>query len=120
MQALTFWKTVVADEAGFLEQFVSVLRDRGIPYRVVGGQAVNTYVEPLVSLDLGLAVAADQLEEIEGLAGEDFRVERFPQVLICSGGSDLRVQIQLDHDTRHSSIVDSAAGARLDLPRCES
>jgi len=59
MQALAFWKTVVADGAGFLEQLVSLLADRGIRYCVVGGQAVNAYVEPLVSLDRDLAVAAD-------------------------------------------------------------
>ncbi len=108
MQALAFWKTVVADEAGFLEQFVSLLRDRGIQYCVVGGQAVNAYVEPLVSLDLDLAVAADQLEEIERLAGEDLRIERFPHSLnLSKAGSDLRVQIQLD--PRYAAFVDRSA-----------
>ncbi len=108
MQALAFWKTVVADEAGFLEQFISLLRDRGIRYCVVGGQAVNAYVEPLVSLDLDLAVAGDQLEEIERLAGNDLRIERFPHSLnLSKAGSDLRVQIQLD--PRYAAFVDRSA-----------
>lgn len=32
----------------------------------LGGQAVNAYVESLVSLDLDLAVAADQLPPTQG------------------------------------------------------
>lgn len=104
MRALAFWKTVVADEAGFLERFVLLLRERGIRYCVVGGQAVNAYVEPLVSLDLDLAVAANQLGEIEQLAGDDLRIERFPHSLNLSHrGSDLRVQIQLD--PRYAAFV---------------
>jgi hypothetical protein len=31
---------------------------------VIDGQAVNAYVEPLVSLDLDLVVATDQLEQM--------------------------------------------------------
>jgi hypothetical protein len=108
MRSFAFWKTVVADEAGFLERFVSLLRDRSIRYCVVGGQAVNAYVEPLVSLDLDLAVAADQLAEVERLAADDLRVERFPHSLNLSvPGSDLRIQVQLD--PRYAAFVGRSA-----------
>jgi hypothetical protein len=112
MQALTFWKTIVADEAGFLERLVALLRERAIRYCVVGGQAVNAYVEPLVSLDLDLAVASHQLREIERLAGDDLRIERFPHSLnLSNAGSDLRVQIQLD--PRYAAFVDRSAPRRV-------
>lgn len=108
MQALAFWKTVVADDADLLERLVAALHRQGIRYCVVGGQAVNAYVEPLVSLDLDLAVAADQLGAVEAFAQQGFCVERFPHSLnISVAGSDLRVQVQTD--PRYAAFVDRAA-----------
>jgi hypothetical protein len=64
---------------------------------VIGGQGVNAYAEPLVSLDLDLVVAVDQLEEVEKLLGGRFHLERFPYSLnVSEAGSQLRVQIQTD------------------------
>lgn len=107
MQALGFWKTVVADKADFLERFVSLLGDQQIRFCVVGGQAVNAYVEPLVSLDLDLVVAADQLPKLEQLLTDEYRIERFPYSLnVSAPGSDLRIQIQMD--PRYLPFVDRA------------
>lgn len=107
MRALTFWKTVVADTAGFLDRLIALLAEHGIRYCVVGGQAVNAYVEPVVSLDLDIAVAADQLARVEGLMREAFVMERFPHSINVSlPGSDLRVQIQTD--PRYAAFVDRA------------
>jgi hypothetical protein len=107
MQALAFWKTVVADDADLLERLVAALHRDGIRYCVVGGQAVNAYVEPLVSLDLDLAVAADQLSAIGGFARHGFRVEPFAHSLnISVAGSHLRVQVQTD--PRYAAFVDRA------------
>ena len=123
MKALDFWKAVAVDEAGLLEQLVEMLRDRSVRYCVVGGQAVNAYVEPLVSLDLDLAVATDDLALVEALVRERFRVERFPHSLNLSmPGSDLRVQIQTD--PRYAEYVDRAEilpvlGLRLPVARVE-
>jgi hypothetical protein len=65
MRALEFWKTITMDQTNFLERLITLLDQRGIQYCVVGGQAVNAYVEPLVSLDLDLVVAVEQIEEVE-------------------------------------------------------
>ncbi len=108
MQALTFWKTVTMDRAEFLEQLIACLNEHGIRYCVIGGQAVNAYVEPVVSLDLDIVVAADQLDRIEPLLAERFRVTRFPHSLNVSlAGSDLRAQIQTD--PRYAEFVDHAS-----------
>ncbi len=56
MQALTFWKLVTVDQSNLLEQFIDLLTKNQIRFCVVGGQAVNAYVEPLVSLDLDIVV----------------------------------------------------------------
>lgn len=97
MQAAAFWKAVVMDRANLLEELTRLLATHAVRYCVIGGQAVNAYVEPLVSLDLDLAVAADQLELAESLLRERFTVERFSHSLnISAPDSDLRVQIWTD------------------------
>ena len=85
------------DKADLLEEVFALLRDSGIRFCVIGGQAVNAYVEPLVSLDLDLVVAVNQLDHVDTLMREHFQVEAFPHSLnISSAGSNLRVQFQTD------------------------
>ncbi len=108
MQALTFWKTITMDQSNLLESLISLLNEKGIRFCVIGGQAVNAYVEPLVSLDLDLVVAVDQLDQVEKLLESHFDLKKFPHSLnIGMSGSDLRVQIQTDE--RYSSFVDRAS-----------
>ena len=97
MRALEFWKTVTVDKANLLERLIALLNEHGIRYCVIGGQAVNAYVEPLVSLDLDLVVATEQLSQLEVFLKSAFRVERFEHSLnVTLQGSDLRVQFQTD------------------------
>lgn len=97
MQALEFWKAVTADSVGFLDRVVAALSASGTKYCVVGGQGVNAYAEPVVSLDLHVAVAASGLEALATSLARDFRVERFAHSINVSlPGSDLRVQLQTD------------------------
>ncbi len=108
MDALTFWKTVTVDHANLLERLIALLSEHGIRYCVIGGQAVNAYVEPLVSLDLDLVVAVNQMNEVEALLRNAFRVERFAHSLnVSQSGSDLRVQIRTD--PRYATFVDHAS-----------
>jgi hypothetical protein len=107
MRAMTFWKTVTVDRTNMLENLISLLNDHGIRYCVIGGQGVNAYVEPLVSLDLDLVIAVEQLGRAESLLADSFRVERFPHTLnLSQAGSDLRVQIQTD--PRYGAFVERA------------
>jgi hypothetical protein len=123
MRAQTFWKTVVDDRADFLDRMIGLLADHGIRYCLVDGQAVNAYAEPVVSLDLDLVVAADQLPRVDALVRDAFSVERFPHSLNVSQlGSDLRAQIQID--PRYASFVDRASprdvlGLRLPVASVE-
>jgi len=96
MKALAFWKAVTRDDADLLGQLVALFEKRGIRYCVIGGQGVNAYVEPVVSLDLDVVVAADQVPDVVALC-DGWNVKRFPHSLnVSSAGSDLRVRIQLD------------------------
>jgi hypothetical protein len=108
MQALAYWKAVTADRSEFLERLVALLAESGIRYCVIGGQGVNAYVEPVVSLDLDLAVATDDLARAESLLGAHFQVKRFPHsVNVGAPGSDLRVQLQTD--PRYAAFVETAS-----------
>ena len=110
MQSLLFLKTITKDQSDLLERLTALLNERGIRFCLIDGQAVNAYVEPLVSLDLDLVVAVDQLEQVEALLNQhfDFQVRQFPHSLnIAMPGSDLRIQIQTD--PRYSSFVDRAS-----------
>jgi hypothetical protein len=108
MKALSFWKAVTMDKADLLEEVFVLLRENGIRFCVIGGQAVNAYVEPLVSLDLDLAVAVAQIDQVRKLAKGRFRSEEFQHSLnISSPGSNLRVQIQTD--PRYGEFVERAS-----------
>lgn len=108
MRAEAFWKVVVADQVDFLDHLIALLAEHEIRYCLIGGQAVNAYVEPLVSLDLDIVVAVEQLPEIETLLRDDFNVERFSHSLnVSQPGSDLRVRIQTD--PRYAPFVEHAA-----------
>jgi hypothetical protein len=108
MKARTFWRTVVSDRSDFLGRIVSLLENHGIRYCVIGGQAVNASAEPVVSLDLDIAIAPDQIERAEALLAPLFRVEEFEHWLNVSAPcSDLRVQIQTD--PRYATFVERAS-----------
>jgi hypothetical protein len=97
MQASAFWKAVTMDQVDLLDRVLSALERHEIRFCVVGGQAVNAYVEPVVSLDLDLALAAGAAAGIERLFAPPVRIERFPHSLnVSAPGSDLRVQFQTD------------------------
>ncbi len=108
MQALAFWKAVAHDQSNFLDALIALLHERRIRYCVIGGQGVNAYASPLVSLDLHLVVALDQLHEVEEVLADRFQVERFPHSLnVSAPDSQLRVQIQTD--PRYFSFPDRAS-----------
>lgn len=85
------------DTSNHLENFLALLEENGIRFCVIGGQGVNAYVDPLVSLDLDLAIATEQSEEAERLIARHYKVSRFPHSLnVVLPDSDLRIQIQTD------------------------
>ncbi len=97
MKARTFWKTVTEDKSDFLDRLIALLEEHGIRFCVIGGQGVNAYAEAVVSLDLEIVVAVDQLALAERMLEREFHVERFPHfVNVSAGGSELRLQLQTD------------------------
>lgn len=123
MQEVEFWKAVVLDEANMLERLVTLFREREITFCVIGGQAVNAYVEPLVSMDLDVVVAVADMERLRPALHEQFTVESFAHSINLSlAGSGLRVQIQTD--PRYAPFVQRAElrdvlGVRLPVAALE-
>src|SRR4051812_16443467 len=108
MRALDVWKSVTVDRSNFLESLIGLLEDNGIRFCVIGGQGVNAYVDPLISLDLDLVIAVDQLASAESLLRPRFEVEAFSHRLnVSADRSELRVQIQTD--PRYFDFVGRAA-----------
>jgi len=107
MRATAFWKAVTVDRSNVLERFFETLRRHDVPVCLIGGQALNAYVEPVVSLDLDVVVAADRIPELDALLADTFTLERFTHSLdVSDKDSSLRIQIRLD--PRYASFVDRA------------
>lgn len=123
MQRRAFWRTVTVDDSNFLDEILTWLREERARFCIIGGQAVNAYVDPVVSLDLDLVIALEDLERLEPVMSRRFRVERFPHSINLSlAGSDLRIQIQTD--PRYAAFVDRAEkcdvlGVTLPVARVE-
>jgi hypothetical protein len=107
MKAVEIWKRVTEDRVDLLDQLLQLLREHKIRYCIIGGQAVNAYASPLISLDLDLVVALEQVEAVAKLLSSRFTVRRFPHSInVSARGSNLRVQIQTDE--RYFPFVDRA------------
>jgi hypothetical protein len=123
MQGRAFWRAVTVDRSDLLDRFLHLLREQSVRFCVIGGQAVNAYVEPVVSLDLDLVVVASDLQRLTPLLEQRFDVERFEHSLnVSDRGSDLRIQIQLD--PRYAPFVERSAerevlGERLSVAAIE-
>jgi len=76
---------------------VGILDKRG-PWCLIGGLAVNCYVEPVLTVDADIVVIATQLESVKAdLTALGFVLESFPHSLNATmPGSKLRIQLTLD------------------------
>ena len=81
-----------------LQIFLDIMGSTRTRYCIVGGLAVNAYVEPVVSLDLAVVIEADAVEKVSSKALEQgWKVETFEHsVNLTSSKSDLRIQLQTD------------------------
>jgi len=92
-----FMNLIANGQEDILQKLLDLLNKMKIGYCVIGGLAVNAYVEPVVSLDLDLVVVAESLNKVFQAVGKLFNVEKFPHSInLSSGKSDLRIQLQTD------------------------
>jgi hypothetical protein len=80
-----------------LQQLLDVLYEMKVDYCLIGGLAVNAYVEPVVSLDLDLVVVTEATERLMKRVKKIFAIEKFPRSTnLSTTKSDLRIQLQTD------------------------
>lgn len=93
-----FVNRLANDKSDMIQILLDILSKTGSRYCIIGGLGVNAYVEPVVSLDLDIVAAVDDIEIICRVARErGLKVEQFEHSVNITGkGSDLRIQIQTD------------------------
>jgi len=98
MKGKEFINSIANGKIDVIQMILDLLTETGSRYCLIGGLAVNAYVEPVVSLDLDIVVAVEDLETVSKAAEErNFRVEHFQHSVNLTGkASDLRIQLQTD------------------------
>lgn len=81
------------------------------PYCLIGGLAVNCYVEPVYTVDADFIVVAQQLSKLAGVLGEQgYRIDEYPHSLnALPSKSELR--IQFTKVERYQAFLDRAIPA---------
>lgn len=89
---------VANGEEDILQILLDILNRTDTTYCVVGGLAVNAYVEPVVSLDLDVVIEMMDIDKVSKEAERNgLKIEKFEHsVNLTSLKSDLRIQIQTD------------------------
>lgn len=92
-----FMNSVSNGREDIVQQMLDLLNEMKVDYCVIGGLAVNAYVEPVVSLDLDLVVVTGATDNLLKAAEKIFKIEKFPHSMnLSSAKSDLRIQLQTD------------------------
>ena len=93
-----FINRLANNKSDIIQILLDILSKTGSRYCIIGGLAVNAYVEPVVSLDLDIVVAVEDVGAIcETAKKSGLKVEQFEHSMnITSESSDLRIQIQTD------------------------
>ena len=97
MTASEIFESVTGSGSSDFASLVQILNEHG-PWCLIGGLAVNSYVEPVFTLDADIIVVSDELEAIKGqLTAAGFSLQQFPHsVNATMPGSKLRIQFSLD------------------------
>jgi len=98
MTGKEFLNVLANGQSDIVQILLDIMAETASPYCVIGGLAVNAYVEPVVSLDVDIVIAVKDVEatyraaERRGLTVEQFE----HSVNMRSPQSDLRIQLQTD------------------------
>jgi len=97
MTALEVFESVTGSGGSGFALLVQIL-DEHEPWCLIGGLAVNCYVEPVFTLDADIVVVSSELESIRAsLGAAGFSLQAFPHSLNATmPGSQLRIQFSLD------------------------
>jgi hypothetical protein len=108
MTGKEFINRLANGKSDIIQTLLNILSKTGSRYCLIGGLAVNAYVEPVVSMDLDIVAANENVSDIcEAAKKGGLKVEQFEHsVNIADTSSDLRIQLQTD--PRYQEFVSSA------------
>ncbi len=108
MNKRTFLNGLSNGEQDIIQQLLNLLTELDIDYCIIGGLAVNAYVDPVVSLDLDIVVVMDCIEKLIEGAQYTFKIESFEHSInLTSAKSDIRIQLQIDK--RYQDFIEKAS-----------
>lgn len=94
-----FFNRVSNSKSDFLQEFVNLLKEKKVPFCVIGGLGVNAYAEPIVTLDCDLVIEASGLDKVISKIKRRWKVKKFKHSInVYSKKSDLRIQLQIATD----------------------
>jgi len=98
MTGKEFLNALANGKSDIVQILLDIITKTASPYCVIGGLAVNAYVEPVVSLDVDIVIAVKDVETTcRAAERRGLKVEHFEHSLnITSPQSDLRIQLQTD------------------------
>lgn len=113
MTGKEFMNSLAGGKFDIVQASLAILEETKSDYCLIGGLAVNAYVEPVVSLDIDIVVAVDNLEAVRVVAVRDhLMVEGDAHSVKLTGvGSDLRIQVQTD--PRYQAFIPRAASREV-------
>ena len=105
--------TVAHGKEDILQVFLNILKRTKTAYCIVGGLAVNAFVESVVSLDLDVVIESKDIDKVsKEIVDKGFKVEKFEHSLnLTSSKSDLRIQIQTD--SRYQEFISRASSKEV-------
>jgi len=97
MNQKSFLNGISNGKKDIIQETIDLLTKNDIKYCVIGGLAVNAYVEPVVSLDLDIVVIVGGMGKFMKVSQDKFKIEKFAHSInLNSKDSDIRIQIQTD------------------------
>ena len=107
MTAEEIYESVTKGGSSDFAQVAAILERHG-RWSLIGGLAVNCYVEPVYTVDADIVVAAENLARVrESLAAAGFRLEEFAHSLNASKPGS-KLQIQFTQDLRYQDFIERA------------
>lgn len=107
MTAAEIYESVTNGGASHFKEVVEIL-NRHARWCLIGGLAVNHYVEPVYTVDADVVVVANKLGAVEEvLASAGFRVKRFPHPVNATKHNS-KLALQFTTAERYQAFVDRA------------
>jgi hypothetical protein len=112
MTATQVFDSVTNGGARDFAEAVAILNRHG-PWCLIGGLAVNHYVEPVYTIDADLVLAAENLRAVQdALVGSGFAVEVFPHS-INARKAESKLVLQLTTESRYQDFIGRAESGEV-------